>query len=59
MVNGMTPWGNWNLVPHGTLREPLDALKRADIGVIHHADLVSTPIIVDSFSVWAFSRFIS
>ncbi|CAA6658168.1 unnamed protein product [Spirodela intermedia] len=41
MVNGMMPWGNRNLVPHGTLREPLDALKRAGIGVIHHADLVS------------------
>ncbi|CAA7394348.1 unnamed protein product [Spirodela intermedia] len=41
MVNGMMPWGNRKLVPRGTLREPLDALKRAGIGVIHHADLVS------------------
>lgn len=40
MVNGMMPWGNRNLLPLGPLREPLTALKRANIVVIHHTDLV-------------------
>lgn len=40
MVNGMMPWGNCHLVPVGPLREPLIALSRADIVVIHHANLV-------------------
>lgn len=40
MVNGMNPWGNQQLVPLGPLREPLAALRRADIVVVHHADLV-------------------
>ncbi|XP_060188099.1 probable tetraacyldisaccharide 4'-kinase, mitochondrial isoform X1 [Lycium barbarum] len=41
MVNAMIPWGNHQLIPLGPLREPLAALTRADIVVIHHADLVS------------------
>ncbi|XP_021758948.1 probable tetraacyldisaccharide 4'-kinase, mitochondrial [Chenopodium quinoa] len=41
MVNGMMPWGNNELIPLGPLREPLSSLARADIVVIHHADLVS------------------
>ncbi|XP_020093192.1 probable tetraacyldisaccharide 4'-kinase, mitochondrial isoform X2 [Ananas comosus] len=41
MVNSMMPWGNSHLIPRGPLREPLSALGRADILVIHHADLVS------------------
>lgn len=40
MVNGLMPWGNNQLIPLGPLREPLSALARADILVIHHADLV-------------------
>jgi tetraacyldisaccharide-1-P 4'-kinase len=40
MVNGLTPWGNTHFVPRGPMREPLSALTRADIVVIHHADLV-------------------
>ncbi|KAL2944615.1 putative tetraacyldisaccharide 4'-kinase mitochondrial [Bienertia sinuspersici] len=40
MVNGLMPWGNTKLIPLGPLREPLFALARADIVVIHHADLV-------------------
>lgn len=40
MVNGLTPWGNNQLIPLGPLREPLSSLARADIIVIHHADLV-------------------
>uniref|UniRef100_A0A453BQW8 tetraacyldisaccharide 4'-kinase n=5 Tax=Aegilops tauschii subsp. strangulata TaxID=200361 RepID=A0A453BQW8_AEGTS len=39
MVNGLTPWGNTHFIPRGPMREPLSALTRADIVVIHHADL--------------------
>ncbi|XP_020592004.1 probable tetraacyldisaccharide 4'-kinase, mitochondrial [Phalaenopsis equestris] len=42
MINGLSPWGNNHLIPRGSLREPPDALGRAHIGVIHHADLVSS-----------------
>ncbi|XP_039170718.1 probable tetraacyldisaccharide 4'-kinase, mitochondrial [Eucalyptus grandis] len=41
MVNGLCPWGNHELLPLGPLREPLTALGRANIAVIHNADLVS------------------
>ncbi|XP_009763525.1 probable tetraacyldisaccharide 4'-kinase, mitochondrial [Nicotiana sylvestris] len=41
MVNAMVPWGNHQLIPLGPLREPLTALARGDIVVIHHANLVS------------------
>ncbi|KAK1350225.1 Tetraacyldisaccharide 4'-kinase [Heracleum sosnowskyi] len=40
MVNGMMPWGNRKLIPLGPLREPLTALMRANIVVVHHADLM-------------------
>lgn len=39
MVNGLTPWGNTHFIPRGPMREPLSALTRADIVVIHNADL--------------------
>ncbi|KAM0927764.1 hypothetical protein ACQ4PT_002668 [Festuca glaucescens] len=41
MVNGLTPWGNGHFIPRGPMREPLSALTRADILVIHHANLAS------------------
>ncbi|XP_051136041.1 probable tetraacyldisaccharide 4'-kinase, mitochondrial [Andrographis paniculata] len=40
MVNALMPWGNHHLLPLGPLREPLTALGRANIVVIHHADLI-------------------
>ncbi|KAH6764378.1 tetraacyldisaccharide 4'-kinase family protein, partial [Perilla frutescens var. frutescens] len=40
MVNALMPWGNHHLLPLGSLREPLTALCRADVLVIHHVDLV-------------------
>ncbi|XP_011627611.1 probable tetraacyldisaccharide 4'-kinase, mitochondrial isoform X4 [Amborella trichopoda] len=40
MVNGIMLWGNCHLLPRGPLREPVAALERADIVVIHHADLL-------------------
>ncbi|KAK7387097.1 hypothetical protein VNO78_27603 [Psophocarpus tetragonolobus] len=47
MVNGLTLWGNLQLLPRGPLREPLTALRRADAVVIHHADLVSEDTLRD------------
>lgn len=41
MVNGLAPWGNTHFIPRGPMREPLSALNRADIVVVHHADLAS------------------
>ncbi|XAR67424.1 Tetraacyldisaccharide 4'-kinase [Bertholletia excelsa] len=41
MVNGMMPWGNQQLIPLGPLREPLNAFSRADVVVVHHADMAS------------------
>ncbi|XP_078149426.1 tetraacyldisaccharide 4'-kinase family protein [Carex rostrata] len=40
MINGLVPWGNGHLIPRGPLREPLSALNRADVIVIHHGNLV-------------------
>jgi tetraacyldisaccharide 4'-kinase len=40
MINGLLPWGNTHFIPRGPMREPLSALGRADIVVIHNADLV-------------------
>jgi tetraacyldisaccharide 4'-kinase len=40
MVNGLLPWGNTHFIPRGPMREPLSELGRADIVVIHNADLV-------------------
>jgi tetraacyldisaccharide 4'-kinase len=34
VISGSDPWGNGRLFPRGTLREPLSALKRADLAVI-------------------------
>ncbi|KAF8026241.1 hypothetical protein BT93_F2903 [Corymbia citriodora subsp. variegata] len=45
MVNGLCPWGNHQLLPLGPLREPLTALRRANIAVIHNADLVPEQIL--------------
>jgi tetraacyldisaccharide 4'-kinase len=33
-VSGSLPWGNGRLFPRGSLREPLSALKRADLVVV-------------------------
>ncbi|XVE80411.1 hypothetical protein DITRI_Ditri14bG0137400 [Diplodiscus trichospermus] len=41
MINGLMPWGNCKLLPLGPLREPLTAIKRADVAIVHHADLVN------------------
>ncbi|KAL2956546.1 hypothetical protein AAZX31_18G092300 [Glycine max] len=51
LVNGLTLWGNLQLLPCGPLREPLTALRRADAVVIHHADLVSEHTLKDIESI--------
>ncbi|XP_052161112.1 probable tetraacyldisaccharide 4'-kinase, mitochondrial [Oryza glaberrima] len=43
MINALNPWGNKHLIPRGPMREPLTALTRAHILLIHHANLVSQP----------------
>jgi len=34
VVNGRAPWGNRRLFPRGMLREPLSALRRADLVIV-------------------------
>ncbi|XP_015581292.1 probable tetraacyldisaccharide 4'-kinase, mitochondrial [Ricinus communis] len=41
MINALSPWGNCRLIPLGPLREPLTALRRADVAVLHHANLIT------------------
>lgn len=41
LVNSLNPFGNYSLIPSGSLREPLSSLKRADIFVITKSNLVS------------------
>jgi len=41
MIDCLNPFGNWCLLPAGILREPLSALKRADIFILAHTDLVT------------------
>ncbi|KAG2678099.1 hypothetical protein I3843_12G130000 [Carya illinoinensis] len=45
MVNGLVLWGCCHLLPLGPLREPLTALKRADVAVIHHADMIGASFV--------------
>jgi tetraacyldisaccharide 4'-kinase len=41
LVDALRPFGYGRLLPRGLLREPLSALRRADVVVITRADLVS------------------
>ena len=41
LIDATNPFGKGRLMPAGILREPLSALKRADIFVITHVDLVT------------------
>ncbi|XP_024403907.1 probable tetraacyldisaccharide 4'-kinase, mitochondrial isoform X1 [Physcomitrium patens] len=40
MINSLTLWGNERLVPRGPMRESLEAIERAHVVVLHHANLV-------------------
>lgn len=52
MINGLTLWGNCHLIPRGPLREPLNALRRADAAVLHHADLVYKLTFISRLKKW-------
>ncbi len=39
VINALNPFGNWSLIPHGILREPLAALKRASMIVLNDVNL--------------------
>ena len=54
MVNGLAPWGNTHFIPRGPMREPLSALGRADIVVIHNADLVCVVLSISEIIVTLF-----
>ena len=41
LVDAKNPFGNKQLLPYGILREPLSALKRANLIVLTHCDFVS------------------
>jgi len=41
MIDCLNPFGNYKLFPAGFLREPLSALKRADVFVLNQADQVT------------------
>lgn len=41
VVNSLNPFGNGQLIPRGSLREPLSVLRRAAVIVLTHVNLVS------------------
>ena len=41
LIDAKNPFGEEALLPYGTLREPLSALKRANLVVLTHSDLVA------------------
>ncbi len=40
LVNARDPFGNGKMLPYGILREPISALKRADLVILTHSNLV-------------------
>ncbi len=46
VIDATDPWGNRHLIPRGILREPLNALKRADIFVLTKTDLARSSVVV-------------
>lgn len=47
LIDALNPFGNGYMLPHGILREPLEALARADIVIITKANLISTAELED------------
>lgn len=41
MINALDPFGNGKVIPRGILREPMQALGRADMVVISHTNLIT------------------
>jgi len=44
-LNALNPFGNGRLIPAGSLREPISALRSADVLVITHANLVEPTVL--------------
>ncbi len=42
LINARDPFGNGYMLPYGILREPLSALKRADLVILTHSNLANT-----------------
>lgn len=40
MINAINPFGNGRLIPRGSLREPVEAVGRADVIVFTHSNLI-------------------
>jgi tetraacyldisaccharide 4'-kinase len=47
LIDALQPWGYGRLLPRGLLREPLSALRRADLVVITRADQVPAEQLTD------------
>lgn len=47
LIDAVNPFGGERLLPLGTLREPITALKRASLAVITHSDLVPARALED------------
>ena len=41
LINARDPFGNGKMLPYGILREPLSALKRADLVILTHSNLAT------------------
>lgn len=41
VVNALNPFGNGNLIPRGILREPVSSLRKANVVVLTHVNLVT------------------
>lgn len=47
LIDALQPWGYGHLLPRGLLREPLSALKRADVVIITRSDQVDASTLTD------------
>lgn len=47
LIDAVQPWGYGRLLPRGLLREPLSALRRADVVLLTRVDLVAPDVLAD------------
>ena len=47
LIDALNPWGFGHLLPRGLLREPLDALRRADVTVITRANQADSQTLLE------------
>lgn len=43
LIDALNPWGHGALLPRGLLREPVSALRRADMVILTRSDLIDEP----------------